>query len=243
MKKYTTLLFILLSSYTLFAQSAGINFSVGIPTGDFKHEVDRAAIGGNLEITFISPREHFPFTFGIDAGYYNYGYYSDNTRFSNGAYYYDADMTRTNNIVRFNLLFRVQPYTYSSIMPYLDMFIGPSYLYTNTSITDKYSNEELISDVNKDSWIWSYGAGAGVLIQLTDSKTDAVPGLGNLYLDLKVRYNMSTQGEYLTENSIQVNPFNGNLYYTSAKTKVEFISISAGIHVPFSSFSIGENEE
>jgi len=243
MQKYFILVFVVLSSYALFGQSAGLNLSVGIPTGEFNHQVDRAAIGGNLEVFFFNPREHFPFTFGFDIGYYNYGYYSDVTRFSNGPYYYDADLTRTNNIVRCNLIFRVQPHQYSSLMPYLDMFIGPAYIYTNTSITNTNTDEELISDVNKDSWIWNYGVGGGLLIQLIDSKKAANPFFENLYLDLKVRYNMSTQGEYLTESSIKVDPSNGDLYYNSAKTKIEYISISAGVHVAFSSFFNGESEE
>ena len=241
MKRNIFLLFIVLSSAALYAQSAGLNVSVGIPTGEFNHEVDRAAIGGNLEVFFLTPREHFPFTCGIDVGYYNYGYYYDRTNFSNGAYSYDADLTRTNNIVRCNAIFRVQPYKYTSLMPYLDMYIGPSYLYTKTSITNTYNDEELAGDVNKSSWIWNYGIGGGLLIQLTGNKSsvdspDSSQGINNLYLDLKVRYNMSTQGEYLTESSIKVNPSNGRLYFTPAKTKVEFISISAGVHFTFSSF-------
>lgn len=243
MKKHTLLLFIVLSASSLFAQSGGLNVSVGIPTGEFNHQVDRAAIGGNLEIFFINPREHFPFTFGIDIGYYNYGYQSDEGRFYNGPYYYDADVSRTNNIVRANAIFRVQPHEYSSLMPYLDMFIGPAYLYTKTSINDRFDGSELAGNVDKSSWIWNYGIGAGLLIQITGKNATTGTALDNLYLDLKVRYNMSTEGEYLTESSIKVDPANGDLYFTPAKTKVEFISISAGLHVTFSSFISGESEE
>lgn len=243
MKKYTLLLFIALSASTIFAQSGGLNVSVGIPTGEFNHQVDRAAIGGNLEVFFFSPREHYPFTFGIDVGYYNYGYQSDEGRFYNGPYYYDADVSRTNNIARLNAIFRVQPYEYSSLMPYLDMFIGPSYLYTKTSINNRLDDSELASNVDKSSWIWNYGIGGGLLIQLTGNNTATNSVLDNLYLDLKVRYNMSTQGEYLTESSIKVDPSNGDLYFTPAKTKVEFISVSAGLHVTFSSFIDAINSE
>jgi hypothetical protein len=241
MKNYSILLFIVLSSYTLFAQSAGLNVSVGIPTGEFKDQVDRAAIGGNLEIFFFSPREHYPFTFGIDLGYYNYGYQSDEGQFYDGPYFYDADVSRTNNIARLNAIFRVQPYEYSSIMPYFDMFIGPSYLYTKTSITDRFDGSELANNVDNSSWIWNYGIGGGLLIQLTGKNANAASMLDNLYLDLKVRYNMSTLGEYMTENSIKVDPSNGDLYFTPAKTKVEFISVSAGLHVTFSSIMDGVN--
>jgi hypothetical protein len=242
MKKYIFPLLIVLSS-VLFAQSAGLNLSVGIPTGEFNNQVDRAAIGGNLEVFFLAPREHFPFSCGIDIGYYNYGYQSDADIFYDGPYSYDADVSRTNNIARCNIIFRVQPHEYSSITPYLDMFIGPAYLFTNTSITDRDNGDELASDVNKSSWIWNYGVGAGLLIQLNGSNPGTNTIFDNLYLDLKVRYNMSTQGEYLTESSIKVDPSNGDLYFTPAKTKVEFISISAGVHFIFSSFINPEDED
>jgi hypothetical protein len=243
MKKVILLTCVLLASSCLFAQSAGLNLSVGIPTGEFNHQVDRAAVGGNLEVFFLSPREHFPFTCGIDLGYYNYGYQSDRGLFFDGPYSYDADVERTNNIARFNVIFRVQPYQYTSLMPYLDMFIGPSYLYTKTSITDRATNDELAGNVNKSNWIWNYGFGGGLLIQLTGNNTNGNPVLNNLYLDLKVRYNMSTLGEYLTESSIKVDPSNGDLYFTPAKTKVEFISVSVGVHLPFSSFTLNNLED
>ena len=242
MKRYIIFLVcVFAATVSVFAQSAGLNLSIGIPGGDFAKQVDRAAVGANLEIFFLQPREHFPYSFGIDLGYYNYGYQSTRGRFYDGPYSYDADIERTNNIARFNILFRVQP-QYKNFTPYLDMFIGPSYLYTKTSITDYSTGDELTGDVNKSSWIWNYGFGGGVLIKLSGDNKGYFPPFEDIYFDLKARYNMSTLGEYLTESSIKVNPSNGDIYFTSAKTTVDYISISAGVHVTFSSF-IPETEE
>ena len=217
------------------AQSAGINLSVGFPQGEFYKEVKRTAIGGNLEFFFIQPREHFPFSFGVDFGYYNYGYESEPGRYYDGYSRIDANISRTNNIARFNLIFRIQPNT-DEFRPYLDLVFGPSYIYTRTSVTNDLTGEDVTGENNWDKWVWSYGAGIGVLYKLVGNNNESANVLDAVYLDLKVRYLMSTNADYLKEGSIQMDPATREIYYLPSKSKIDYLTVSIGAQVYFSSF-------
>lgn len=73
MNKLLIIIFSLISLTINFAQSAGLNFTVAIPTGEFKEKVDNLGYGLSGSLNFISPKQNSPLGVGLNVGYIIYG--------------------------------------------------------------------------------------------------------------------------------------------------------------------------
>jgi hypothetical protein len=82
MLKNLILFFTLIYFGNSFAQSAGINFTLAFPQGEFKDNVDRLGYGGSLQFLFFDPQPGLPVSFGLNLGYLNYGSESRREPFS-----------------------------------------------------------------------------------------------------------------------------------------------------------------
>ena len=127
-----TLIFIATGS-TIFAQSAGINFTLAFPQGEFKDNINRLGYGGSLQFLIFNPTSVMPASLGLNVGYINYGSESRRSAFSNPIPDVTVDVDRTNNLVNFHLLFQIISPT-GSVRPYVEGLFGGSYLFTETSI-------------------------------------------------------------------------------------------------------------
>lgn len=214
----------------LFAQSGGLNFTLAFPQGEFKENIDRLGFGGSLQFLFFDPTPELPVSFGINLGYINYGSESRREPFSHTIPDVTVDVDRTNNLVNFHLLFQIIPAT-GSFRPYAEGLFGGSYLYTETSIKSR-DVEEVASSTNFDDFAWSYGAGAGFLILLSDNVSE---GIGSLYLDLKARYIFGSEAEYLKEGSVRIE--NSRVHYDVSKSKTDLLQIHLGVTAYFNSFN------
>lgn len=220
-----------------FPQSVGINFELAFPVGEFKEHLDRPGIGGNLDVTFWSPSKELPFSFGVDLEYLIYGYNSAvepiNSVYSNSL----IDVSRTNSILKFHSLFRIDPLK-SKIRPYGELLFGGSYLSTSTSLTT-LSGEDIDSETNFDDWAWSYGGGAGILIDLISMDDPGENAPGSLLLNIMVRYLKGTEAEYLLDDSINIT--SGGIEYEVSKSKTDLLSFHLGVILAFN--TIGSEEE
>jgi len=214
----------------LFAQSGGLNFTLAFPQGEFKENIDRLGFGGSLQFLFFDPTPELPVSFGINLGYINYGSESRREPFSHTIPDVTVDVDRTNNLVNFHLLFQIIPAT-GSFRPYAEGLFGGSYLYTETSIKSR-DVEEVASSTNFDDFAWSYGAGAGFLILLSDNVSE---GIGSLYLNLKARYIFGSEAEYLKEGSVRIE--NSRVHYDVSKSKTDLLQIHLGVTAYFNSFN------
>ncbi len=232
--KHLISLFIILILYTvsLSAQSAGGGLMLGFPQGEFKQNLDRPGFGLSAEILFFNPREGLPFGFGLDIGYLNYGNESRQEPFSPTIPDVVVDVDRSNNLVNFHLLFQIAPPS-GDVRPYAELLFGGSYLFTETSINSR-GNEEVASNTNFDDFAWNYGVGGGLLIRLY-SPDEQEGNFEALFLDLKVRYLLGTEAEYLKEGSVIIE--NGNVYYDSSKSKTDLLITQLGVMFYFSSFA------
>jgi len=222
---------ILMLAGSLPAQSAGGGLLLGFPQGEFKENVDRLGFGISGELLFFNPSEKLPFGFGLDVGYINYGNETRQEPFSTTIPDVVVDVDRSNNLVNFHLLFQIAPPS-GSIRPYAELLFGGAYLFTETSIRSR-GDEEVAGNTNFDDFAWNYGVGGGLLISLYTP--DVSEGnFESLYLDLKVRYLLGTEAEYLKEGSVIIQ--NGNVYYDVSKSKTDLFIAQLGVMVYFNTF-------
>jgi len=218
------LLVLFLFAISLKAQSFGGSVMLGIPQGEFKEKVDRMGYGFQIQGTLWSPGILQPFTLGANLGYMIYGEESRNARLSPDIPDIGVEINRTNSIVNFHLMFQICPFD-GQIKPYLEGLFGGAYIFTSTEVESEWDDEPIFESTNFDDWTWSYGAGAGFLIQLIENPGD----FGALYLDLKARYVFGTEAEYLREGDIIINQSTGNMIYNVSKSNTDLLTISIGV--------------
>lgn len=204
------------------AQSGGINFTLGFPMGEFKENVDRLGFGISGHFTFWNPKPELPFTFGLNVGYLNYGSESRREPFSSFAPDVTIDVDRTNNLVNFHLLFQVM-LPDGMFRPYAEFLFGGSYLFTETSVNSQRNNEEIASTTNFDDFAWSYGAGGGFMIQVSEGDDE---NLGAVFIDLKARYLLGTEADYLKEGSVTIQ--GSNVFYDVSRSKTDLLTAHLG---------------
>lgn len=230
MKKYlfaAIMLTIIPLKFSL-AQSAGLNLTLAIPSGEFKEKVDNLGFGLSGNINFISPKPKSPFGVGLNLGYIVYGSESRREPLSTTIPDVFVNIDRTNSLLNFHLLFTVGLPT-GRIRPYIEGLFGGSYIYTTTSVKSQGTGEEFASSTNFDDWAWSYGAGGGFTILLSgDPNTDQ----NTIYLDLKGRYLFGSEAEYLKQGSVKIQ--NGQVSYDVSRSKTDLITVHAGVIFYFS---------
>ncbi len=231
MKKSILLLFLLvIISSGCFAQSAGLNFTLGFPMGEFKNNVTRTGFGVSGEFLLLTPTVQNPFSIGLNLGFINYGSESRREPFSSTIPDVTVDVDRSNNIVNFHILFQLA-FPTGVIRPYAEGLFGGSYIFTETSIKSK-GVDEVASSTNFDDFAWSYGAGGGFLIQVFSSD-DPEEKVSSVFIDLKARYLYGSEAEYLKEGSVLIE--NGKVIYNTSKSKTDLLTANIGAVVYFNS--------
>ena len=216
----------LLFTSELFSQTIGLSFTSGFPMGEFKDNVDRPGFGVSGELLLFTPTPEAPLTIGLNLGFLNYGSEISPEHFSSTIPDVWVDVERTNNITNFHVLFKLA-YPSGMIRPYAEGLFGGSYFYTDTKILTS-GTEEISSTINYDDFAWSYGAGGGLLINLS---SDPASEVANFFLDLKVRYLFGSRANYLKEGSISIE--NGNVFYDVSRSKTELMTMNIGIAAYF----------
>lgn len=205
----------------------GVNLLLGFPQGDFKDEVDKTGVGIGGEFLY-TPGNSF-FGIGASLGFMVYGHETHREPFSSTIPNVFVDVTTDNNLIQGHLLFRVQPKT-GPIRPYGEGLIGFNYLFTETTIEDIGDGEDIASSTDFDDVVFSYGAGGGVMINLYSG--DPTRGkLWKLMLDLRLRYLVGGEAEYLKEGSIVVE--DGQVLYDISKSKTDMMTAQIGLTFEF----------
>lgn len=222
----TIFLFLLFAASANYAQTLSGSFMLGLPQGEFKKNVDKLGYGLQVQGTLSTPGTFSPFTIGASLGYMIYG--SESRKVPLSVYVPDitVDVDRSYNLANFHLLALISPLP-GPIKPYIEGLVGGSYIFTTTEVKGENNNEDFASSTNFDDFAFSYGFGGGVLINL-------VPGLGvgpDIYLDLKARYLLGSESEYLTEGSVEVT--NGSVIYHPKKSATDLLSIHIGVAAYF----------
>jgi hypothetical protein len=227
---FLLLLVAFLSFNKSYAQAGGLNITLGFPMGEFKDEIDRLGFGLSGHFLFLAPTVNRPFGIGLNVGYLNYGQETRRELFSSTIPDVTVDVERSNNLVNFHALFQLG-FGSGSVRPFIEGLFGGSYIFTETTIRSRGS-EEVASSNNFDDFAWSYGAGGGMLIQLSSGEEEGSDA-GAFFLDLKVRYLFGSEAEYLKEGSVVVSP--GKVDYKVSKSKTDLLTVHAGVVAYFNS--------
>ncbi len=226
-------IFILFSSSFVQAQTpfqAGLNFMMTFPQNTFADNVDNIGLGGSGMFAYHFPES--PFAIGAKIGFSIYGSETREEPFSTTIPDVKVDVTTTNSILMGHLLFRVQP-GHSTFRPYLDGLIGFNYLSTETKIEDKHDwdlDDNVASSTNQDDGAFSYGGGAGLMIQVYSGTTDNDKDF-TLSLDLGLTYLVGGEAEYLKEGSIRRE--DGKVSYQVEKSKTDVVNAYIGVVFSF----------
>jgi len=223
------------STNYLSAQSAGVNLLLGFPMNEFKDNVKRTGLGAGLQFLLWNPIREYPYTFGINISYINYGWGSRSEPFSSTVPDVVVNVDRTNNIINFHLMSQIMPIQ-GNVRPYLELLLGGSYIYTQTNVYSSGS-EDAASSTNFSDWAWNYGAGGGFQIKLV-SFNNTVEKAASVFLDFKVRYLNGTAAEYLKEGSVIIN--HDQVIYQVSKSKTDLLTVNLGAVVYFNHLFGGE---
>jgi hypothetical protein len=166
-------------SYTLVGT---LGFAVGIPTGEFGDYVGEEGFGLDGSVAWAPTK--LPLLIGLNLGYLSYGA-ANHRRVVNTV---PVDVRISNHIVLGHVVARVQPKLWI-LRPYVDGLIGFKYFGTSTSLNAAGTGNEITSKSNVQDVAFSYGVGAGVDVRL----------VGQVYLDVGVRYLLGTEARYLKD--------------------------------------------
>jgi opacity protein-like surface antigen len=162
---------------------------------------------------------------GVDAGYSLYGSDEHKEPISETIPELQVKVRTNNNIVLTHFLVRAQPRT-GNVRPYIDGLIGFKYLFTDTSIINDSSGEELASTKNLSDLTLSYGFGGGVQVRLARLGRN-----GDISLDGKVRYLRGQQADYLKEGSIRRE--NGSVSFDVLTSRTDVVTVQVGVTFRF----------
>lgn len=211
------------------AQAGGLNIMLGFPAGEFKENVIRTGFGLSGHFLLLAPTPERPFGIGLNVGYLNYGQETRREPFSLTIPDVTVDVERSNNLVNFHALFQLG-FGSGSVRPFVEGLFGGSYIFTETTIRSR-GTEEVASSNNFDDFAWSYGGGGGILILLHSGEQG--DDLGSFFLDIKARYLFGSEAEYLKEGSVIVS--NGRVTYQVSRSKTDLITAHVGVVAYFNS--------
>lgn len=210
----------------------GFGAIAGFPQGEFKRNVDRAGYGvagsgGGF------PSELVPLSIGLSVAYMVYGSESREEPLSSTIPDVRVDVITTNSILAAHFLLRLQGWD-GSVRPYLDGLVGINYLYTKTRIEDVDDDDEIASSTNLDDGALSYGARAGLMIQVYSGDLSGdegnQPGVwtpNSVSIDLGVSYMVGREARYLKEGSIRRDA--GRVAYDVLESNTDILTAYVGI--------------
>jgi hypothetical protein len=208
----------------------GASFIVGVPTGEFADTLDKVGFGIGVELGYHIGTA--PIEVGLQAGFLTYGSENRKEPWSNTIPDVTVDVETSNNIALGHLFLRLIPRD-GIVRPYADGKIGFSYLFTSTSVQSEGAGEDndIASSTNFDDGVFSYGGGAGALIQLWKNEATGTGDASEVMLDLRVGYTAGGEAEYLTTGSITRD--DGRVTYTPKKSRTDLVDVRLGAQVRF----------
>jgi hypothetical protein len=207
-----------------FAQMGEVSIEglIGIPQADFRNEINRAGLGIGLTGGYQFPRS--PVQVGAKFGFMNYGIDRRNAPLSTTIPDITVRVENQYNIVQGHSYLRLTPPS-GPFRPYIEGLAGFNYLFTQTAIYERGSNEEKLTDTNFDDTAFSYGLGGGFKVLLY---ADAG---SNMYLDMRANYMFGNSATYLKKGSIAIE--NGQAYYDAYRSATDMLLLQVGVSITF----------
>ena len=206
----------------------GLNFQLGFPTGEYKDQVDKTAVGLAGDILY-SPHNS-PFGIGLSLGWFLVGSEKRKEPFSTTIPDVTVDVKTENGLAQFMILARMQLKS-GPIQPYADGILGINYLYTKTTIENASNGEEVASSTNSDDNTFAYGFGGGAMIKVYEGEVKGSARPLQVFIDLRIRYTLGGEAEYLKEGSIR--RVSGDVIYDITRSRTDITTFHIGVAADF----------
>jgi hypothetical protein len=109
------------------------------------------------------------------------------------------------------------------LRPYVNGFVGVSYIFTQSSLSGSWSGETFASTTNFDDASFAYGGGAGLYIPLSRRRNP-------VSLDAGVTYRHNGTAEYLRHGDITDNP-DGSITLHPVRSETNLVTFHVGVSV------------
>jgi len=221
------------SAHAQIRPEASVGLLLGFPQGEFRDHVPNLGIGlsGTVGIRFPNS----PVVIGGDLGFLIYGHEQRREIISPTIPDVEVRVVTSNNILQGNLFLRLQPGT-GVVRPYFDGLIGFKYLFTETEIRNVYWGDDAIAEsINLGDVAFGYGIGFGITIRAVDrtqAKLETGEGPVGILIDLRLRYLMGTEADYLKKGSIERDR-SGTVIYDIHTSRTDFLLPFVGISFVF----------
>lgn len=200
----------------------GGELAVARPQGEFHDFVD-AGFGGGIHYLLRADRDGW-LGLRVDASVLNYGHERQRVLLSptiGGRI--AVDLNTDNNIAFVGVGPQVGLPT-GQFRPYVNGFVGVSYIFTQSSVGGTYSGETFASTTNYDDASFAYGAGAGLYIPVNRRGSRPVS------LDAGVQYRHNGQADYLLEGGITDHP-DGSITLDPIRSQTNLVNFHVGVSV------------
>jgi hypothetical protein len=191
------------------------------PQGEFRDYVD-SGWGGGLHYLLRADRDGW-LALRVDASLLNYGHERQRVPLSSTIGGRVAvDLVTDNNIAFVGVGPQIGLPT-GAIRPYVNGFVGVSYIFTESSVRGTSSGDTFASTTNFDDASFAYGGGGGLYVPLSRRRNP-------VSLDLGVTYRHNGAAEYLREGDIVDNP-DGSITLYPVISQTNLLTFHVGVSV------------
>lgn len=189
--------------------------------GEFSDYVD-GGIGFDLGYLHALDSEGW-FALRVDGGMLIYGYETQRVPLSNtiGGRVL-VDVNTSNNIAFIGIGPQIGVPD-GRLMPYVNGYVGYSYIWTGSSVRGTWDHEPFAETTNFSDGTFGYGGGGGVYVPLRG-------GASPVSLDLGVRYQNNGRAEYLRSGDIQDNN-DGTITVYPVQSDTDLLTFRIGVSV------------
>lgn len=230
MKRGIYLLFILTilpAMVTAQAFNFDVGFALGTPNGSFQQSLERNSYGIDASATYQI--RDTPIHLGGGLIYQNYGWRERSEYFSPDIQEVRVRVRTTNNMITPHFLLRIEP-DLGAVSPFVEGIFGFNYLYTESAIVDDWSEEELTSSVNYDSYTSNYGIGGGMKFRLYDGYDEDGDYFG-VSLMVKAKFMLGGEADYLKEGGLERT--RRGLNYDVSRSRTDLTTFNVGVVFSF----------
>ncbi|RNC84766.1 MAG: hypothetical protein ED557_07250 [Balneola sp.] len=229
MIRIVTIFLILSISGIIHAQSFNIDvgFALGTPQGSFQQALDRNSYGVDLAGTYQLPG--LPIHIGGGLIYQNFGWAERSEYFSPDIQEVLVRVRTTNNMVTPHFLMRFEP-AYGAIRPFIEGMIGINYLYTESSVVDDWSEEDIASTINYDYTTTNYGIGGGLKFRLYEGYDEDGDFFG-VSMIVKAKHMLGGEASYLREGGLIRN--RRGVEYDVTRSRTDLTTFNVGVVFSF----------
>ncbi len=198
---------------------AAAHFTPVFPLGDFHRQLDATPLGGGVDVLWKFGR--FPLSAGFSVAIQGYGWRSRDALLSPDIPEVLVRVGTSNLMLLGHFVVRWQA-TAGALRPYVEGLAGITYLWTQTSVDD-HSGGTIATTVNLDDAAFSFGGGAGVLVDVVRGRRFG------LMLDAGARFLAGGRANYLRPGELGNRTFAPN-WHTS---RTDLIEARVGMAVDF----------